>query len=77
MTSTTEPIPLHNDPNSAYHGPTMGYLIAHNLLGHQIIKSFADRPIDGDILDNEELARLRCAFPQFLAYLSAGTKTNL
>jgi hypothetical protein len=59
MAQIPEPIPLHNDPTSTYHGPTMGYLIKNQLLAQQIIKSFVDRPIDGDILDNQNLALLR------------------
>lgn len=61
MAGITERIPLHSDvyPESGYKGPAMGYLISHNLLGYQIITSYDDKATDGEILDGEELARLR------------------
>lgn len=37
----------------------MGFLISHNQLGHEIIRAYSDRATDGEILDKEELARLR------------------
>lgn len=61
MAETTERILLHrdNNPESNYHGPTMGYLISHNQLGHEIIRPYGDRATDGEILDSDKLARLR------------------